>query len=892
MMSEIEIGAANALRGASGVDPNGDPVLAARLAVPSLRGEVVRRPRLTDLITSCTRNTVVTVVSGPPGSGKTCEVAVWTRDGHASGPVVWLTLDEDANAPGVFWAYVIEAIRRTGVVDLRVPGRAEGVDRSFLVRLAAAMGDVDPPVTIVLDQFERIRNRDIGAGLDFVLRHAARQLRVIVVTRTEAVLPLYRYRLAGEIAEVTADDLAFNRAEAEEMLSPYVSARSVDTLLTRTEGWAAGLRLCTLALRQADDPERLVRELVVGHGAIAEFLVSEVLDAQAPRTQDLLLRTSVLDRVHPDLANTLTGRDDAARLLAELAATHAFVDLINEAESWYRYHRLFAEVLLAQLRHRQPALEPEMRKRAAIWLADHDRLADGVAQAVRAGDWEFAATEMVDQLAVGRLLSGLETNRFARLFADLPAERPSPAVALVAAALALNRLDVERCDRELKYAEDLADQVPPEQRPALNVGLSMLRIVVSRLHGDVDAAENAAAAARTMLPELRSKQITTHPVVTALMLSSLGSVELWSGRFQAASHTLDEAVNASSITGGEYPLNNSLGQLAMLDHAHGRLRQAETYARQAVEVIDRSGMPLEKATGTGYAAMAAIALDRGELAEARTYMDKASVTMGVRIDPLTRVEVALTRSALYRATHNWRSALAVTGPAIDWARDRAAPDWVMNRLYTEATLAYLGSGDIPAAVGVARQLRDEVERQVMLARIRLAAGQPDPASAALRRIDHGEALLPTLIQTRLVEAQVAMLRGNATGASRGVHDAFVLAHPEGLRRPFQEAGPWLRHLVRAQPGLDPVARWLLGERVGKPRRAPASAEATAPLEPISGREREVLQLLSQMMTTEEIANAMHLSVNTVKTHLKSIYRKLATSRRNEAVRRARQFKVI
>ncbi|HEX6499427.1 MAG TPA: LuxR C-terminal-related transcriptional regulator [Micromonosporaceae bacterium] len=876
----------------SGVDPNGDPVLAARLAVPSLRGEVVRRSRLTELITTCNRDGVIAVVSGPPGSGKTCEVAVWARGGHASGPVVWLTLDEEANAPGVFWAYVIEGLRRARVVDLGTPGRAEGVDRSFLVRLAAELGSLDRPVTVVLDQFERIRTREVGSGLDFVVRHAGRQLRLVVVTRTEAVLPLYRYRLAGEIAEVTADDLAFNRAEAEEMLAPYLSGPSVDLLLARTEGWAAGLRLCTLALRRTDNPERLVRDLAVGHGPIADFLISEVLEAQPPETQDLLLRTSVLDRVQPDLANALTGRDDAARLLAELAGTHAFVDLIDEAGSWYRYHPLFAEVLLAQLRRRRPALEREMRLCAARWLADHDRLADGVAQAVRAGDWEFAADEMVDQLAVGRLLSGLETNRFARLFADLPAERPSPAVALVAAALAVQRLDVERCDRELKYAEDLADQAPPDRQPALNMGLSMLRIVVSRLRGDVEAAQSASAAARTVLPALRPRQVSTHPELTALMLSSLGTVELWSGRFHAATQTLTDAVNASKVTGGEYPLNNALGQLAMLEHAQGRLRLAETYARQAVEVIERSGMPLEKATGTGYAALAAIALDRGQIADARINVEKAGATVGVRVDPLTRVEVALARSGLCRGVRNWRSALATVGAAIDWTRDRAAPAWVLNRLYTEAALAYLGSGDMPAAVAGARQLNDDVERQLMLARIRLAAGQHEPVAAALHRIDHSEIRVPVLIQLRLIEAQTAMLRGSPGGATRAVHEAFVLAQPEGLRRPFQESGPWLRHLLRTQSGLEPIARWLLGERVAKPRRTPTSQETDAPLEPISDREREVLGLLSQMMTTEEIAGAMHLSVNTVKTHLKSIYRKLATSRRNEAVRRARQFKLI
>lgn len=399
-------------------------MLAARFAVPALPKLRVHRPGLLRRLTAGAQGPL-TLVNGPAGAGKTLLAAAWLTDGPAPRATAWLTVEPD-DAPGAFWAYVLEALDRHGVKLPTEPGRptrAEGVDRSLLVRLAEGLAESAEPVVLVLDQFDADCSREITDDLQFVLRNCAGGLRLVLTGRTDSLLPLHRYRAAGELTEIRNADLRFTDAETEVLLHEHgleISATGLRLLMDRTEGWAAGLRLCALAMQAGVDPEVFVREFAANRTTIADYLLTEVLDAQPPPTQDLLLRACVTDHIHPELADVLTGRDDAAWTLAGLARANAFVEQV-EGSAWYRLHPLFAEVLHAHLRHRHPGLEPELHQRAARWLAGSGRLTDAVAQAAAAGDWQFAAGQLVDNLAVDRLFIGLDTEQLGRTFAAMPA---------------------------------------------------------------------------------------------------------------------------------------------------------------------------------------------------------------------------------------------------------------------------------------------------------------------------------------------------------------------------------------------------------------------------------------------------------------------------------------
>ncbi|MEW2084620.1 LuxR C-terminal-related transcriptional regulator [Streptomyces sp. NPDC005283] len=412
-------------------DATGDPLLAAKFSVPSVPESFVRRRRLLDRLTDGTAGSL-TLITGPAGAGKTILAASWTARATAPHPVVWLTLEDDDSAPGVFWTYVLEAFRHHRVTlpdTVGAPTHADTVDRSLLVRLSSALAGLDQPVVLVLDGLDRVPDREVASGLTFILSHAGPQLRLVLISRVDPLLPLHRYRAEDSICEIRSADLAFTRHETATLLRRHglaSPAETVEALTRRSEGWAAGLRLCALAMQRTDDPTGFARSFALSQSAVADYLLAEVVEAQPADTQDLLVRTSILNRVHPQLANLLTGREDAEGILAGLTRDNTFVEPIGDTP-WCRFHPLFAEVLHAYLRSHQPGLEPQLHRRAARWFADAGLVSEAMEHAAAAGDWEYAAALIVDHLALGGSLTGPDTHRLERLFAGMPADLPGAA---------------------------------------------------------------------------------------------------------------------------------------------------------------------------------------------------------------------------------------------------------------------------------------------------------------------------------------------------------------------------------------------------------------------------------------------------------------------------------
>jgi len=268
--------------------PAGDPILTSKITAPDIPAWGVQRQRITDLIAEGTRWCPLTVVTGPPGAGKTMAVAMWAA--AEAGPVAWVGLDEFDNRPGVFWPYVVAALRRSGVA---VPKALPGIlhegddDDGFLLRLTVALAAQDPPVTLVLDDVHVLTDPGVLKALDFMLRNAGSALRLVVTSRMDPLLPLHRYRLAGQLTEIRASDLAFSIAEASLLLAQHgrtLAADSLESLTQRTEGWAAGLRLAAISLATHPDPGQFVKELMAEGSPLICYLVDEVLNIQPRRS--------------------------------------------------------------------------------------------------------------------------------------------------------------------------------------------------------------------------------------------------------------------------------------------------------------------------------------------------------------------------------------------------------------------------------------------------------------------------------------------------------------------------------------------------------------------------------------------------------------------------------
>ncbi|MEW2583718.1 LuxR C-terminal-related transcriptional regulator [Streptomyces virginiae] len=885
-------------------------MLTARFTAPAVPKTLVHRPELLRRLTAGVRGPL-TLINGPAGSGKTVLTAHWAAaGGRAPRAPLWLTVEPD-DAPGVFWAYVLEALHRGGVelpAAVGRPTRAEGVTQSFLVRLAAGLADSAQPVVLVLDQFDTAQPPAMTEGLDFVLRHAAGGLRIVLTSRTDSLLPLHRYRAAGEIAEIRHADLKFTHADAEALLGEHrldISPSGIRLLMRRTEGWAAGVRLCALAMQRSPDPEAFVRQFAADRTTIADYLLREVLDAQPPDTQDLLLRVSVTDRVHPDLADALTGRDDGARTLAGLARDNAFLEQVD-ASAWYRLHPLFAEVLRAHLRQRHPGMEQQLHGRAARWLAGTGRLTEAVVQGAAAGDWPFAAGQLVDDLAIGRLFTGLEAEQLNRAFAPLPAEAAGAAPALVGAAARLVVQDLPGYEDAARRADS---RLSPGSGAAARLSRAFLGVLAGRATGDPAATERAAADAERVLGELPPPRVAAHPELRALLLAALGAVRLGAGRPDAAESALTAAVEAcggpGTDPGTQYPLCDALGSLALAELMRGRLRQAAEHARASLAVAEQAALPPERRSGAGHLVLAGVAVEHDDLPAARSHLDLATAitAAGPRPDAVAAVLAAVIGARIAAYEGDGEAALAVLTRLRPAAGSATAPTpaplsaWAVDELAVAESAAHLARGDAAAALRVLDAAPcGRPEHLLARARALLADGRTGPAARALAGLPADEGLTaPARLAACLLRARIAAAEGDTEEARRRQAQAADLARREGLRLPpFAEGGPRVRRALREAP-RPPARRGRPADGpppvVAPPVMAPP-VMAPPVVESLSARETEVLRQAARMLSTEEIAAELYVSANTVKTHLKSIYRKLGVTRRSDAVHRAQDLGLL
>lgn len=875
--------------------------MVARFAVPALPETFVHRPRLVRHLSQGVRGPLV-LVNGPAGAGKTLLVADWFRSARGPGPAAWLTVEPSDNAAGVFWAYVLEALRHHDVPlpqEVCAPPDSGQIDPALLGRLAAHLQSRTAPVVLVLDEFERIASPAIAAALHELLRHAGPGLRLVLVSRTEPLLPLHRYRAAGELTSVRAADLAFSPQEATELFAAHglaVREQSVHALSERMGGWAAGLRLAALAAQEAPDPDASLREFEADEGTIADFLTDEVFKVQSAETQDLLLRTCVLDEVEPDLADVLTGRRDGARILADLHRANAFITPVGH--HWYKYHPLFAEILRIRLRAWQPGLDRELHARAARWLGAHGQVVAALSHAAEAGDWDFAAGSLVRSLSIGWLLAGRDAERLTRLFAAMPPDVSGPAPELVRAGLALARYEPDQAAEHLHAAEAAVPNTEDAQATVLRLTCACLQVLAAKLHGSADRAQDAAAEAARLRARLPRELLEEHPELSAHLMGDLGAALLWDGRFAEAGSALTAAAEAPEAPGTAQLRHESLSRLALIDILDGRLARADAYARAAAAEAERSGLPPSEGTGAGQLVLAEVAIDHGELESADAALRRADDAASGHPDPLVAQDLSVARSRLLLARGEPEAALNALAQVEKAAPQGICSPGLADRVAATASEAHLAAGSPEAALEVLRDAHAQTpEAAVASARARLALGEPETALRALGDLGqngaHGSVVA---VQALLTRAQAVEDLGNGPAARHLLRRALAIADGERLRLPFRLASPWLRRVLRADPSLAQIYPWLPPDLRALGAAPPASgvrASGTPQLvEPLSEREREVLAQAAELKSTEEIATALYVSVNTVKTHLKNINRKLAVGRRGEAVRRARQLDLL
>jgi LuxR family maltose regulon positive regulatory protein len=810
----------------------------------------------------------LTIISAPAGSGKTTLLSSWVAADRSPGSVLWVGLDEEDARPGVFWSYLVAGLAREGLrmPDAEAPTLLDSVDRTLLVRLAASLFDRTEPLVVILDNAEVLAGSTVPSQLNYLLDHAGPQLRLIVAGRAGLALPVHRYRLAATLAEIGFGDLAFTGAEVDDLLAAHgihLPREAVEASVEMTRGWAAGLVLAASVSRGIAEAGRARGAAVSAPRAISEYFLAEILGVQPPGVQDFLIRTSVVRRMWPDLAVALTGCRDAACLLADLARGNSLLVTGGGDPPWYEHPPLIRDLLYLKLRERAPDSVDQLHRRAACWFAAEGMLTEAIDHALAAGDWRYAATLVVECRGIGRLL-GPSGDGLVDRFTAIPADVTGPQPAIVKAAVALAGQD----------GQDGRDGQ------------------------DIDGTLSATAAAQVILTDARSRpgRVCAEDL-RALLLAATGSALIRAGELERAGGMLTEGLQAAEEAGRDDLRARCLGELALIAVLRGELHRAARFARKADAVADGCRWPVSDRLPAAAVVLSWVHAEAYQPEAARRHADRAAGCRAIDREPVPAGLLALVRARLLRACGDLDGAVIVLEQLPSCPPGTTLPQWLRDLLLSASVVARLAGGapDVDEA-----PLREAASRcahcAVALAATRLAAGQSVEAvqlgNDTLSRTD-----LPWDLRVEgwLLVCDGELLRERKGPARAALERALALAAPQTLRRPFHEASPRLRGFLRRERDLVGQHPWLAAVEVAAPvpgALAAAGTACTGFVEPLTERESEVLLHLAMLLSTDEIAQTMFISVNTVKTHIRGIFRKLAVSRRNEAIRRARDLGLV
>jgi LuxR family transcriptional regulator, maltose regulon positive regulatory protein len=869
-----------------------------RFEVPRLPNGYVDRGRLHRRLDKAAEMPL-TLVSAPAGTGKTTLLTGWAAARSPATDIAWVTFEEGDSTADLFWADVHEAVRRH--VRLRRPKALEDT-RQWVTSLAAALARRESRLTLVLDGFETVTDA-VVVDLDFLLRHNGDRLRVVLLTRDDPALPLHRYRLEDSLHEMRMGDLAFTAGEARELLERAgvrLSTAASRSLNARTRGWAAGLRFAARSLAERADPDHAVGDVTGATGEIWEYLLAEVLDRQPGPTRSLLLNTCVVDVLRPGLVEELGGLS-ASRSLTRLAHANAFVEPLVEEPGCYRMHPLFRETLRVELAHASPRRLVRLHRKAAHWYAAHDRVASAVRHAASIGDWREAAGYVVDRLAVGRLLSDPH-GTMAEALHEVPDRIADPATAVVRAALALSACDADRCAEELTLARAGASTGATRHRD-VHLSADLLAAVQACFFAAPEVASRRVSEAERAIAAYPTARLEAHPDLVTLLQASKGVASLRRGDFREARQAFVAGAGYASAPGCEPLAVACFGYLAQIASLEGHLRRAREWANRAITGADSLGTPAAERPVNARVALAWVSVEQYELEEARGHVRAARSSHTLQGDPIAQVMLAIVQARLSRAHGDLNGALAT----IEQIRvqTQSAPAWLLDRLVIEEASLHLALGRPDSAVHEVARLAEPRELAGVLLRAQARMDQDADVTldGRLTAVLGAQAALPALVSGWLLEAANRLRGGEFDRARVALDRSLRLAAPETLRRPFHDAPPEVRHLLadglqRGGHGgwLDGADGQVNGHANGRGPGPPGQLRRELPngamRETLTAKELEVLGHLAELLTTEEIAATMYVSVNTVRTHVRSILRKLSVSRRNEAVRRARELSLI
>lgn len=858
----------------------------ARLQIPEAPPALVERPRLVTRLADSTAP--MTMVIGSPGAGKTAILTEWL--GRPRRAVAWLSCDPTDADPCRFWTALTLAIQRV-VPDAgsdALKRIAEHGDETIDMAISlAADCEFAGSIVIVIDDFHHAT--PAPAIFSAFSQSLPSGSRLVLASRHDPSFPIGRLRLRGQLLELRDEDLRFTEPEAATLFASLgieIPAHELTRLHDLTEGWVAGLQLAALAVAGRADVGALIDTFSTSDRALADLLLNEVIDTQPIDVAEFMMTTSVLETFDGTVCDAITGRDDSGDMLRRLHRDHLFLVAINSRAGWYRYHHLFAAFLRARLRATSLT-----RYRAAHAAAARSFAAGGdpltaVDHALAADDVQ-GALELVRSLAMETL--DVESHRGAidtirtwlhRRGNQAVADDPNMILECCVVLIALGALDsVDGWLRRVEQAPGLSDE---------HAAFATAVWGFLALHrGDPHATLERVAKSQAMIGGGSSEHfwVAQTPIIVCnayLLLDDADGVQA----------VADAARRNSNVS----PFVENVRMPGYLSWAALRRGELATAEHEATSSLD---MARSLAVDERNVALVLPRLTLAAVARERDLLATASKELAVALDhadgsgrPPFRLLCLVESARLAMTEADWETALAFLerARAVMPGATTAVTDRV-DRLVAAIAV----SRGAPDASHMVENLLPSVDRELLRARLALADGDAQSAVQLVDATVTEHSTRRQRIEQELLLAR-AVLRRDRTAAVARAERALHLAEPVGMVRIVLDEGPEIHALLEAVSTDARMARFVARildaahRRPRAPGRTPLHADGL--VEPLSEREIGVLRYLASRLTYNEIAGHLYISVNTLKSHVKAVYRKLGASTRSEAVEIARRFGLL
>ncbi len=886
-------------------------LISTKLHMPQYRREMVPRPRFQDQLTEARTNRLL-LISAPAGFGKTSLLSQWLAEQRNT--TAWITLDRSDNDLARFLRYLSSGIQQaapgtgTTVIDILNSPQAETPEiEPLLTLLINDLAEAANDIFIVLDDYHIIENINIHRGISFFIENMPNQVHLVISTRSDPPLPLARWRARRQMLEIRGDDLRFSSAETGELIKMLteheLSADELNILGEKTEGWAAGLQMAALSLLGKSDIAGYIKTFSGSNRYIMDYLVEEVLHSQTKETEAFLLQTSILERLNSQLCEAVTGQPGGQQQLENLENENMFLIPLDDRRQWYRYHRLFADLLSIRLQESQPELVTELHLRAARWFENNDYLTEAITHALASGNQMYTA-KLVEKAAIELITRG-ELSTLTHYHELLPKEITS-ARPVLCVYFSWNFIFTGRIPESellLDQAETILNGEPPdEQNKDLRGNIEVQRAFAADIRGDIPGAIELLNKADEHLAKTNYLMRSVIPFIRARAYRLNGDMVKTNEQLREVARLARESGNIMTLATATY-------DLASTWKIEGKLRQAAALYEETLKTATEKKARRFGTVAKIDAGMSDLRREWNDLAAAGRDVQEAIAGMKLWRNPTDLVIANMMQARIQQAQGDLDGALASVEKAEQIKQKATVFEPIGTMLETDRVKLWLNRGNT-AAVNDWLEKHQTTDNQPALlreleeltrARVFLAQGKLPQALRILDNIEQGAeggGRFGRLIEILIMKALADKTQGESDKAITSLAKALYLAEPEGYLRSFIDEGKpmaellyTLRHRQLMHPheyqiGKDYLSKLLAAfPETHKPGN-------TGLFEELSSREMEILRLLAEGKTNKQIAGELIISPGTVKAHTANIYRKLDAVNRTQAIALAREHKLL